>query len=176
MNAYQSGARKAVPACLIYARAGGHVLMLHRDGAGPTGSADVHKGKWNGLGGKLEADESPLEGAVREFHEEAGVSLPGSAFAPLGVLQFPNFRADHREDWIVYVFTVRGGDALPAKPGPFRSSPEGKLHWVPEPELDALPLWEGDRKFLPLVLEERPFVGTFWYRDGRLERHWLKPL
>jgi 8-oxo-dGTP diphosphatase len=34
---------------------------------------DFQKGKWNGIGGKLEANESPLDAMVREFREETGI-------------------------------------------------------------------------------------------------------
>lgn len=33
------------------------------------------KGKWNGVGGKLEAGETPLQAMVREFEEEAGLKI-----------------------------------------------------------------------------------------------------
>ncbi|MDB6017710.1 MAG: hypothetical protein JWR19_2199 [Pedosphaera sp.] len=34
-------------------------------------------GKWNGVGGKLERGESPLQAMQREFKEEAGLDIPG---------------------------------------------------------------------------------------------------
>lgn len=34
-----------------------------------------------------------------------------------------------------------------------------------------LPLWEGDRIFLPWLGQERFFSGKFTYLDGRLARH-----
>src|SRR5271156_6305865 len=100
MNPFESGARKVIPAVLVYASRGGHrgaeTLMIHRN-ARPD---DHHGGKWNGLGGKCEEGESPLETARREFHEESGLELPATAFKPLGVLQFPDFKPAKREDWI----------------------------------------------------------------------------
>jgi hypothetical protein len=45
------------------------VLMIHRN-ARP---GDQHLGKYNGLGGKLEADEDIVAGMRREIHEEAGI-------------------------------------------------------------------------------------------------------
>jgi 8-oxo-dGTP diphosphatase len=77
--------------------------MIHRDSGRP---GDYHAGKWNGLGGKLEPDESPIEGARRELREEAALVLPPEAFRALGVLQFPNFKAHKNEDWVVWVFVA----------------------------------------------------------------------
>ena len=36
---------------------------------------DIHEGKWNGLGGKFEAGETPEECVVREVLEESGLSI-----------------------------------------------------------------------------------------------------
>jgi 8-oxo-dGTP diphosphatase len=183
-NAFESGARKAVPAVLIYVKAGDSVLMIHRNTGsrseerGTAARADYHEGKWNGLGGKLEADESPLEAAMRELREEAGLDLPAEAFHPLGTLTFPNFKAHKSEDWIVFVFVARL-DSRPALAGEERGvvhAPEGDLHWIPERDLLSLSLWEGDRHFIPLVAAEKPFVGTIWYEGPRVTRHWIRAL
>src|SRR4051794_1381265 len=99
-NPFESGVRKVIPAVLVYLQKGDQILMIHRNSKGP-GPLDFHEGKWNGLGGKCELDESPLEAAVREVQEESGLELPESEFRSLGVVQFPNFKAHRNEDWIV---------------------------------------------------------------------------
>lgn len=167
-NAYETGARKAIPAVLIYAERGEEILMLHRN----TRPGDFHAGKWNGLGGKCEPDESPLETARRELREEAGMDLPLAAFRPLGLVQFPNFKPKAAEDWLVYVFLAEA----PAGPREPAACAEGTLQWVKRTELLALNLWPSDKHFLPLVLERRPFVATMWYKDGDCARHWVNPL
>ncbi|MBI5202060.1 MAG: 8-oxo-dGTP diphosphatase [Elusimicrobia bacterium] len=168
MNAFEAGARKLIPAVLIYAERGGSLLMLHRN----TRPGDFHAGKWNGLGGKCEPGESPLETARRELREEAGLDLPETAFKPLGVVQFPDFKPKAGEDWIVWVFAADAPEA-PAEPP---KCPEGTLHWIERAKVLALNLWPGDKHFLPLVLERKPFVATMWYKDGDCVRHWVKPL
>jgi 8-oxo-dGTP diphosphatase len=186
-NPFESGARKAIPAVLVYLfksgkTAGGseqrEVLMIHREGGTPpqTGQirpVDYHSGKWNGLGGKCEADESPLETAHREIHEEAGLDLPLSNFKPLGVLQFPNFKPHKSEDWLVFVFSVEVDEVTAA--GALKENPEGRLEWIPVDQLLSLNLWEGDRYFIPWVIQQKPFLGTFWYQDRQLARHWIVP-
>lgn len=43
--------------------------MLHR----VKKENDMHEGKWNGLGGKIEFGETPEENAIREIKEESGL-------------------------------------------------------------------------------------------------------
>lgn len=170
MNDFESGARKVIPAVLVYARQGDRVLMIHRNGR----PDDFHSGKWNGLGGKCESDESPLEAARREFHEESGLRLPEEAFRCLGVLQFPNFKPAKSEDWVVFVFTARLEESF--EPAAAKKGGEGSVHWVRIDDLARLPLWAGDRHFIPNVVAETPFVGTIWYRGEEVSRHWIQTL
>lgn len=168
-NAFTSGTRKAIPAVLIYVRRGNEILMLHRNGK----PGDYHSGKWNGLGGKCEAGESVLETAWRELREESGLNLPGEAYLPLGFLQFPNFKADKHEDWLVYVFSVRMEGEHPEL---LKRGPEGDLHWVAADKVLDLNLWAGDRFFIPLVIAEKPFMGTIWYEGEKVKAHWIQEL
>jgi ADP-ribose pyrophosphatase YjhB (NUDIX family) len=78
--------------------------MLHRN---TQGKKDFHLGKWNGLGGKFEKDESPLEAAVREFYEESGLKIKPDLFSSLGVITFPNFKPKKSEDWCCFIFSVQ---------------------------------------------------------------------
>ncbi len=43
------------------------VVLIHKN------KPEWQAGKWNGVGGKIEGEESPHEAIVREFEEEAGV-------------------------------------------------------------------------------------------------------
>lgn len=130
--------------------------MLHRI----KKVGDIHKGKWNGLGGKMEAGESPEECAKREVFEESGLRLTSTKFA--GHLFFPQFDKQ-QNDWSVFIFTAEEftGQLI-------EDCPEGELHWIPKKDILSLNLWEGDKKFLPLVLSGETFLGKFNYADGRL--------
>ena len=55
---------------LCYIENDGKYLMLHRN----VKENDVNEGKWIGVGGHFEADESPEECLLREVKEETGVS------------------------------------------------------------------------------------------------------
>lgn len=171
MNAFESGARKVIPAVLVYVRAGERILMVHRNA--PDRPDDYHAGKWNGLGGKCEPDESFVEAARREVLEESGLDLPADALRPLGVLQFPAFKAHKHEDWVCWVLVA---DVPPETAERALSGPEGDLHWVPARDLLALNLWPGDRHFVPFVVDRTPFMGTIWYRGQEVERAWVRAL
>ena len=118
--------------------------------------------KYNGLGGKLEADEDVAAGMAREIHEEAGLTV--TAMELRGTISWPGF-GKHGEDWLGFVFVVTRFSGTP-----FTSNPEGTLEWVPVDRILDLPLWDGDRHFLPLVFDDDPraFHGVMPYRDGRM--------
>lgn len=154
----------------VWERSTDRVLLVHRNAR----SDDEHLGKYNGLGGKLEADEDVVTGIVRELAEEADIRVTSMRLR--GTISWPGF-GPNGEDWLGFVYVVEGWDGtVPA------SNPEGDLEWVPLERLlqaasedesvrDAagLPMWEGDRWFLPLVFDDDPraFHGVMPYRDGR---------
>jgi 8-oxo-dGTP diphosphatase len=173
MNPFESGARKNIPAVLIYARSGDRVLMIHRD-AQERAQADYHAGKWNGLGGKSELGESARETCAREFREEAGLSLRAERFSMLGVLQFPNFKAHKAEDWTVFVFTAELASHEVSQI--LTNSPEGSLHWIPSGDLLKLNLWPGDQYFIPFIVSKRPFSGAIWYQGRDVVKTEISPI
>ena len=136
---------------------GRRVLLVHRN----RRPGDAHFGKYNGLGGKLEANEDVVAGLRREVREESGLGCDELALR--GTISWPGF-GKGGEDWFGFVFLVSrfSGQAR-------AECPEGALEWVELERLSELPLWEGDRHFLPLVFGApgRQFHGVMPYRDGR---------
>lgn len=144
-------------ATLCYVRSNKKTLMLHRI----KKAQDMHKGKWNGLGGKLENGESPEECAVREIEEESGLRVSDPQLR--GVLTFPAF--DGMEDWYVFVFTATQFT------GELIDSPEGVLGWVDDEKLFDLNLWAGDKIFMSWLNQDKFFSGKFTYNEGQLVEH-----
>lgn len=149
-------------ATLCYVRSHGKTLMVHR----VKKQNDMHLGKWNGLGGKLEPGETPEECAVREIYEEAGLVVSQPLFK--GLLTFPRFAND--EDWYAFVFVVNW-DAEDQAGIEHFDSVEGRLAWIEDERLPDLDLWEGDRIFLKWLDQPAFFSGKFVYQDGRLVEH-----
>ena len=146
---------------LCYVLEGDQVLMIHRQGR----SDDLHLGKYNGLGGKLEPDEDVVASVIREVREEAGIVLDAPRLR--GTISWPGFGVGG-EDWFGFVFVADSwtGDVV-------SENHEGTLEWIPRTRLLAfdLELWPGDRFFLPLVFDESvaQFHGVMPYRDGEPE-------
>ena len=121
---------------LCYIERDGQYLMLHR----VKKKQDENAGKWIGIGGHLTEDESPDECVLREILEETGLTV--SDLRLRGILTFilPAWGNE-----LTFLYTARADRAeLP-------DCPEGVLRWVPTDEVAQLPLWEGDRLFLPLL-------------------------
>ncbi len=126
---------------LCYIERDGAYLMLYRN----KKLQDPNEGKWIGVGGKLEAEETPEQCLLREVREETGLEL----------LQYQYrgeilFLSDRWEDEIMYLYTATEfqGELL-------ENCDEGELRWVPFSEIPGLKLWEGDRIFLKELLAGR---------------------
>lgn len=135
------------------------VLMIHRNAR----ANDQHLGKYNGLGGKLDPQEDVVAGMRREIREEAGIEC--TELQLRGTINWPGF-GKQGEDWLGFIFRITRFDGVP-----LTSNPEGSLEWVELARLHELPMWEGDRQFLPLVFDAdpRPFHGVMPYCDGRMQ-------
>lgn len=136
---------------------GQETLLIHRN----TRADDHHLGKYNGLGGKLEPDEDIVAGLKREVREESGLECQKVVLC--GTISWPGF-GKHGEDWFGFIFRVESFNGEP-----FTDNPEGTLSWIPVDKVLELPLWEGDRYFLPLVFgrDPRQFHGVMPYEQGR---------
>ena len=62
---------KLATLCYVVDNKSNSTLMIFRN----KKQNDYHEGKWNGLGGKFEAGESPEECAIREIEEESGLKV-----------------------------------------------------------------------------------------------------
>ena len=141
----------------VFSPCGTKVLMVHRVGR----ADDPHFGKFNGLGGKVEPGEDVAAGMRREIREEAGITCDELQLA--GTVSWPGF-GKRGEDWFGFVFRVWKFTGTPVE-----RNAEGPLSWVDTARVAELPLWEGDKLFLPLVFDRDspPFHGVMPYANGR---------
>ena len=133
------------------------VLLVYRNAR----KGDHHLGKYNGLGGKMLATEDVHTCMVREIREEAGIFC--TELQLRGTVNWSGFGPDG-EHWLGFIFLITAFEGT-AK----TENEEGTLAWHPLETLGELPMWEGDRFFLPLVFDNEPgpFHGYMPYRNGR---------
>jgi len=137
---------------------GAAVLMIHRN----TRPDDLHYGKYNGLGGKLDDREDVAAGMRREIREEAGIEAVELVLR--GTVSWPGF-GRHGEDWFGFIFRIDHWSGTP-----FAGNHEGALEWVPLARIHELNLWKSDRLWLDLVFDRsaRMFHGVMPYKDGEM--------
>ena len=129
---------------LCYIEKDGAYLMLHR----VKKKQDPNEGKWIGIGGKFEQDESPEDCLLREVYEETGLTLTRYHFR--GIVTFIN---SEWETEYMHLFTADGFE------GELKDDcPEGTLKWVSFDDIPSLALWEGDRIFLRKLMENHSSV------------------
>ena len=130
---------------LCYLERDGQYLMLHRVKKANDASHD----KWIGIGGKCEADESPDECMLREVKEETGLDIQRWQYR--GIV---TFISDVWPCEYMHLFTAT------AWSGTQTDCDEGDLQWIDKERLFDLTLWEGDRIFLRLLMDDRqPFFS-----------------
>lgn len=127
------------------------ILMLHRT----KKENDVNHGKWIGVGGHVEAGESPEECVIREVREETGYTLENYRYR--AILTFC-----YNEEPAMYLFLFTAdrfsGEQIECN--------EGDLQWIPKAELEALELWQGDRIFHRLLESRQDFFSMKMVYQG----------
>jgi 8-oxo-dGTP diphosphatase len=144
-------------ATLGYIRKDGKTLMLHR----VKKEHDMHAGKWNGLGGKLEEGETPEECIIREIKEECGLTIHDPVLK--GIITFPT--PINNDSWYVFLFLITEFE------GELIESNEGDLAWVDSDKLFDLNLWAGDKIFIQWLDQKGFFSGKFRYDGEELVEH-----
>ncbi len=71
---------------LCFIKRNDEILMLNRQ-------KKPWKGAWNGVGGKIQTGETPLECVIREVFEETSITVDPTKIYDKGVLTWTNFEA-----------------------------------------------------------------------------------
>lgn len=113
-------------------------------------------GRVVGIGGKVEAGESIVEGLVREIREETGLVVEPSALEPVGVL---DYLFPHEPSWSQrsHVFVCRefAGEPVPTE--------EIEPAWFAVDEVPYERMWDDARRWLPQVLRGGRTGGVYTF-------------
>ena len=124
-------------------------LMMHRI----SKKNDINQGKWIGVGGHFEENESPEECLLREVKEETGLTL--TSYTLRGIITFIS------NGWgceYMHLYTADGYEGT-LTDEQMDACGEGILRWIPKERILDLELWEGDRIFLDYLLNKQGFFS-----------------
>ena len=122
----------------------GEYLMLHR----VKKQNDLNHDKWIGVGGKFAPGETAEACALREVWEETGLTMQSPAYRGIVDFTCEPWPAERMHLYTCTDFT-----------GTLTDCNEGTLEWVPIPQVETLPLWQGDKLFLRLLQTEKDFFS-----------------
>ena len=134
-----------IPRVLIFLTCGDYVLLLR-------GAPDkkLWPDQYNGLGGHVEAGETPYQAALREIREESGLIVDALTLRAMAHITLP-----HPPGVMMFVFVgTMAGDNTPQ----LSASKEGIPVWVKRSEILTLPLVEDLPQLLPRVLRTGPLI------------------
>ena len=137
---------------LLYIIKDGKILLIEK-------KRGLGKGLYNGVGGKVEEGETPIQAAIRECKEEIGVEPKNVEWK--GVIEFIN---DGSVYSYVHVFTANDYE------GEIKETDEAKPVWFPLSEIPYDKMWEDDRTWLPTIIEKNKMI----YASFEFVNNWGK--
>ena len=138
---------------MIYLKRDNCYLLLYRN----KKKNDINAGKWIGVGGRQEKGETIDECAIRETKEETGYDIHSLKCAGEALFIDENLKM------MMYIYEVTdfSGELIECN--------EGELKWIPIKDIYNYPMWEGDRAFLPKVINHEPyFKMVLTYQSNEL--------
>jgi len=121
-------------------------------------------GKWNGFGGKVEPGETDRQSAIRELHEECGLTVQEKNLVQLGVLLFEFVGENFLLEVTVFKTVSFSGSIV--------ESDEMKPCWFAVDQIPFKAMWADDQYWYPLMLKDKMFYGfmKFQGHDTILEK------
>ena len=134
------------------------VYVVNRINGDPKVLLHMHKkhNHWYGLGGHVEAEEDPVEAAIREAKEEAGIDVTIFSGHPLktfnhaheliapSLLMDQDINGDHRHIDCIYFGTTTN---------PSKVTMNEEFRWCSQKDLDGMDLQEDTRYIVKQALE-----------------------
>ncbi|XP_041978510.1 7,8-dihydro-8-oxoguanine triphosphatase-like [Aricia agestis] len=114
------------------------------------------KDKWNGFGGKVEPNETIVDAAVRELHEECCVTVKSQDLKNIGHLEFTFEGESTLMDVRVFSTTVFKGTPTETE--------EMLPKWFNKNDLPYKDMWLDDKIWLPYMFNNKLFYAKFHYQ------------
>jgi len=132
-----------IHATLMFIVKDGQILLIEK-------KRGLGAGKINGPGGKIDPGETPLQAVIRETREELLITPVNSR--KIGELWFA---MSDSPDIQCHVYRADDHEGEPTE------TDEAEPVWTQVEEIPYHRMWEDDRHWLPLLLDEVTFHGRF---------------
>lgn len=132
------------------------LLLLHQEGELLLAmkKRGFGAGRWNGVGGKVEPDETLEQAVVRECREEIGVTPADFEHVATHDFLFPN-----GEDMQVHTFMAADWAGEPVE------TEEMRPQWFKLSEIPYNHMWQDDIMWLPFVLQGKHLRTRFTFDE-----------
>ena len=138
---------------MCYLEKGDKVLMLYRN----KKENDMNGGKYIGVGGHVEVNETIEEAIIREVKEETNLDIVRLDYFGKVIFYIDDFEEE------TYIFTSNSFNGI------LSECDEGTLYWIDKDKILDLPLWEGDKYFIELIKAKiKDFELRLTYRNNKL--------
>ena len=138
---------------LLFLRKGDNVLLaMKKRGFG--------QGKWNGVGGKVESDETIEVAMVRECQEE--INVTPTVYEKVADIQFDEYFKDMPTIMDVQVFIATAWEGEPTE------SEEMKPQWFAINNIPYEDMWTDDPYWLPLIINGKKITANFTLNENNI--------
>jgi len=111
------------------------------------------EGRWNGVGGKVEAGETIESAMIRETQEE--ISVTPTIYEKVGDIRFDEFFKGEPTLMHVHIFVASEWEGEPVE------SEEMKPKWFSTTDIPYTEMWSDDPYWLPQVLDGKKISADF---------------
>lgn len=142
---------KKLETTLLYLRKDDQILLAQK-------KRGFAKNKYNGVGGKIEENETPEQAMIRETIEE--ISVTPIKYDKVGIIEYDEYYKGKRKEIVVHVYFSTRWDGEP------KESEEMTPQWF---NINNLPFEEmigDDEYWLPLVLKGEKIEAFFKFNEN----------
>lgn len=114
-------------------------------------------GKYNGIGGKIENNETPEIAMIRETQEE--ILITPTEYEKVGIMEFIEFYKGEKANVIFHLYIATKWEGEP------KESEEMKPKWFNIKQIPYDKMFQDDRYWLPLILDGKKIKGFFEFDE-----------
>lgn len=116
------------------------------------------EGKYNGIGGKIEKDETPEDAMIRETQEE--INVTPTKYEKVGLIEFDEYYKGNKQNLVFHLYIVYDWT------GEISESEEMSPKWFSIGDIPYAKMFKDDKYWLPLILEGKKIRAYFEFDEN----------